>query len=203
MKQYTVAIVDHLHDAQQSQPLDIGIANWGCQYRPLTQAKLAYVRGQGFWLQLHCIETDPKRTYTQPDQPVHKDSCMEAFIDFNPQDPETGYINFETNAHGALWCAVGPQRNQRRFIRQMGIDVPAPTITITPQAWTATILIPLEMLHLVYGKIEFKAGTRLRANFYKCGDLTAQPHFLSWAPIDLPQPDFHAPSFFGELVLQE
>ena len=41
----------------------------------------------------------------------------------------------------------------------------------------------------------------IRANFYKCGDKTAHPHYLSWSPIDTPKPDFHRPDFFGELLL--
>ena len=43
--------------------------------------------------------------------------------------------------------------------------------------------------------------TSLKANFYKCGDLTAHTHFLSWSPIDAPKPDFHRPDFFGTLEL--
>jgi hypothetical protein len=38
-------------------------------------------------------------------------------------------------------------------------------------------------------------------NLYKCGDKCDTPHFLSWSPIGLPQPDFHCPDFFGEIVL--
>ena len=41
----------------------------------------------------------------------------------------------------------------------------------------------------------------LRANFYKCGDKTAHPHYLSWSPIHTEKPDFHRPEFFGELIL--
>ena len=37
---------------------------------------------------------------------------------------------------------------------------------------------------------------------YKCGDKLQTPHFLSWAPIDLPKPKFHCPEFFGELVFE-
>jgi hypothetical protein len=40
------------------------------------------------------------------------------------------------------------------------------------------------------------------ANFYKCGDETPEPHFLSWNPIDLPKPNFHVPQFFGQLELE-
>jgi len=45
-------------------------------------------------------------------------------------------------------------------------------------------------------------GKTMRANFYKCGDKLQTPHFLSWAPIDLPKPKFHCPEFFGELVFE-
>ena len=37
----------------------------------------------------------------------------------------------------------------------------------------------------------------MRANFYKCGDKTLQPHFLSWSPIHSEKPDFHRPEDFG------
>ncbi|MFA5695554.1 MAG: carbohydrate-binding family 9-like protein, partial [Proteiniphilum sp.] len=43
---------------------------------------------------------------------------------------------------------------------------------------------------------------QIRANFYKCGDETAEPHYISWSPIDLPAPDFHAPQFFGLLEME-
>ena len=41
----------------------------------------------------------------------------------------------------------------------------------------------------------------VRGNFYKCGDKTAHPHFVSWNPVGTPSPDFHRPEFFGELLL--
>ena len=42
---------------------------------------------------------------------------------------------------------------------------------------------------------------KLQGNLYKCGDKTAWPHFLSWAPIGTPAPDFHCPAYFGEFLL--
>ena len=42
----------------------------------------------------------------------------------------------------------------------------------------------------------------MMANFYKCADLTSTPHFLSWAPIDTPEPDFHRPEFFAPITLE-
>ena len=36
-------------------------------------------------------------------------------------------------------------------------------------------------------------------NFFKCGDLTEQAHYLSWNPVTSEQPDFHRPQDFGLL----
>ena len=44
-------------------------------------------------------------------------------------------------------------------------------------------------------------GMTLRANFYKCGDDTAQPHYIAWNAVDHPTPNFHLPQYFGELHL--
>jgi hypothetical protein len=41
-----------------------------------------------------------------------------------------------------------------------------------------------------------------RANFYKCGDKTSHPHWLTWNPVDKPRPDFHLPQYFGTLVFE-
>jgi hypothetical protein len=41
-----------------------------------------------------------------------------------------------------------------------------------------------------------------RANFYKCGDQTSHPHWLTWAEVDCPQPNFHLPRFFDRLAFE-
>jgi hypothetical protein len=38
-----------------------------------------------------------------------------------------------------------------------------------------------------------------RGNFYKCGNATSRPHWLSWAP--LTDRNFHLPVCFGSLDL--
>ena len=42
----------------------------------------------------------------------------------------------------------------------------------------------------------------IKANFYKCGDELQTPHFLSWNPIKIENPDFHRPDFFGTLEFE-
>ncbi|MDE7147331.1 MAG: hypothetical protein K2O20_02960, partial [Duncaniella sp.] len=41
----------------------------------------------------------------------------------------------------------------------------------------------------------------LRGNFYKCASGTSQPHYLSWTPVPTPEPDFHQPQHFGQIIL--
>ena len=45
-------------------------------------------------------------------------------------------------------------------------------------------------------------GKEIRANCYKCGDLTPKPHYLSWNPSTSANPDFHRPQDFGSMTLQ-
>ena len=42
----------------------------------------------------------------------------------------------------------------------------------------------------------------MKGNFYKCGDHLSVPHFLSFAPIGVPKPDFHRPEFFCTLEFE-
>ena len=49
--------------------------------------------------------------------------------------------------------------------------------------------------------VEFKAGHKMRGDFYKCGDKTAQKHYGSFTPIDWPTPNFHRPEFFADMVI--
>ncbi|MCF0164164.1 MAG: hypothetical protein HUJ92_02685, partial [Bacteroidales bacterium] len=45
-------------------------------------------------------------------------------------------------------------------------------------------------------------GAQMTANFYKCGDDTAVPHFLSWNPIPIEKPSFHRPDHFGKIIFE-
>ena len=65
--------------------------------------------------------------------------------------------------------------------------------------WDVAMIIPLDLI----GVNPESLPDTLKANFYKCGDLTSHPHYLSWSPIGTPKPDFHRPEYFGELIIKE
>lgn len=66
--------------------------------------------------------------------------------------------------------------------------------------WDLVEVIPLKALYQHH--IDSLDGQQMRANFFKCADMISEPHFLSWAPIDLPKPCFHCPDFFGRITFE-
>ncbi len=140
-----------------------------------------------------------------------EDSCVEVFI----QDPDgSKYYNFEINAIGKVLACCGAAREGRvgRSAEEMekilrfaqndkdnchpdGLEAPKDLAGL--HSWRVGIIIPFELIGIDPDNLP----SSIRANFYKCGDKTAHPHFVSWSPINLPAPDFHRPEFFGELKL--
>src|SRR5690625_7269945 len=60
--------------------------------------------------------------------------------------------------------------------------------------WSLTAIVPVEIF--VHHQGLELSGLRDRANFYKCGDETETPHYLSWNPIDSARPYFLHPYYF-------
>ena len=171
-------------------------------WEPATEAKLVFIEGLGFVLRMTCAEQAPKAVYTQYNEPVYTDSCMEFFAAWQAGDPR--YMNMEMNAKGTLLSCIGPDRYDRTPIRDLtGGDLPAVTGEIGPDGWVLTAVIPAALLGKIYGMdpAVFKSGYRFSGNFYKCGDDTPVPHYGMWNPVALPKADFHRPDFFGEFVI--
>jgi hypothetical protein len=71
-----------------------------------------------------------------------------------------------------------------------------------PVTWIVEYRLPITLIQR-YCHVEQPArGSMWLANFYKCGDATSQPHWLTWAPVDVQPPDFHRPEFFGHIEFQ-
>jgi hypothetical protein len=143
---------------------------------------------------------------------VWEDSCVEFF--FRPgSDDSLGYFNLETNCGGTQLMNYSrvPRKDfdpvDVELMKQIEVahsmpKVVEPEIT-EPVTWTIEYRLPVSILEQ-YRSIEKPApGATWRANFYKCGDKTSHPHWLTWSVIDLPKPDFHQPSFFGTLEFTE
>ena len=69
-----------------------------------------------------------------------------------------------------------------------------------PTSWTLEYKLPISILGKYTNIANPTPGVKWEANFYKGGDKTSRPHWLTWSFVDKPNPDFHRPDFFGTLV---
>lgn len=142
---------------------------------------------------------------------VCRDSCVEFF--FTPgEDISKGYFNLETNCGGVILLYHQTSRSENRRsvadedCEQIKIAASLPR-TVEPEiteptSWTIQYAIPYTMLQKYAPVMIPQKGVRWRANFYKCADATSHPHWLTWAKVARPKPDFHLPEFFGTIVFE-
>ena len=194
-----------LEEETELQAIDL--VNWEAfSYRPEVKFRIAHSNNQ-IWLKFYVKEENVLAHRAETNSATHKDSCLEFFID--PQQ-DGNYYNFEFNCIGVTHLAYGPGRGKREFIDPKTIqDQIKIESTLGNQpfdekkgghTWEMTIVIPAAVFTHDKG-LKFK-GSATNANFYKCGDDTSEPHFLSWNPVGTDQPDFHQPTFFGGLILE-
>ncbi|OGR15547.1 MAG: diguanylate cyclase [Desulfobacula sp. GWF2_41_7] len=142
---------------------------------------------------------------------VFEDSCVEFF--FTPRtDVSKGYFNLEMNCGGTMLFHFQTERGKNRVVipreecekitcvhslpRLVDPKIQEPVI------WTVAYRLPIALLKEYTKMIPPAAGVQWRANFYKCGDKTSHPHWLTWSPVIAPKPDFHRPEFFGILEFE-
>lgn len=152
----------------------------------------------------HVRGLDLRATQIEDNGRSWEDSCCEFFV----TDPYDGtYYNFELTCIGSLLSSKRKNRldsvlrekeDVARVIRHSSLAHEETEISNRIFFWTVAMLIPYDLIGIDRDNVPVS----VRGNFYKCGDLTAHPHFLSWNPIGTPKPDFHRPEYFGELILR-
>lgn len=182
------------------------VANWKeFPYKPIAVVDVARTR-EALYISFYNKGMSLKAQHTTDGSPVHKDSCVEFFM--KTVDSPT-YINFEFNCIGVCNAAHRLSREESTPFTPKEYATIERCTSIPPAkrdgslnekenlAWNLLVKIPFTTMGLDPDFLPEK----IMVNFYKCADGTKYPHFLSWSPIDLPNPDFHCPQFFGELYL--
>lgn len=200
---YEIKTISDPSRIESGNVADVNVYNWGGSYRPETNAVLCYVKDRGFAVRLFCREKDPLATHTEPNSRVYEDSCLEFFANFRPDLKGSGYVNFEGNTNGAMLCFYGSSREdgERTSILGLGLPHPKPEVFRTDGGWGWRLLIPLDFIRAIYGSAEYRAGSLIRGNFFKCGDKTAAPHYGSYTKIESPYPNFHRPEYFADMII--
>ncbi|MBE9583101.1 hypothetical protein IM792_01435 [Mucilaginibacter sp. JRF] len=163
---------------------------------------IAYTEDQ-LLLKYYVQEDQFKASVREINDDVYKDNCVECFIAFND---EQAYYNIELNCLGSAKIGYGTGRADRvdvpdELIKKITINVSLDLHKKEDNlslSWTIFAIIPKQLF--LHSPILSFAGITAKGNFYKCGDDLPKPHFLTWAPVQGDQPDFHQSQYFGELI---
>lgn len=193
MKEYT--IVRRPADADWSLVPALAIDTWQCT-EPLpisAQAQICY-NEQALYVRLQAVEQNIRAELTGIYDMVCEDSCLEFF--FCPKEGDPRYFNIEVNPNGAMFLGFG---SSIPTLARLICEEPAiiPQSERTPEGWQTTYAIPYEFIRRFFPDFSPKPGSSMRANCYKCGDLTVQKHYLSWNPVPEDGFTFHRPAHFG------
>ena len=155
------------------------------------------------------VEDRYVRAVAREDQDsVCVDSCVEFF--FTPgSDVSKGYFNLEMNCGGTMLFHYHPDSGKdaivitkadcSRIARAHSLPSTVDPEIQDPVTWTVEYAIPIDLLREYADVTAPEPGVTWSGNFYKCGDHTSHPHWLTWAPVDFPRPNFHLPESFGVL----
>ncbi|MGB8358041.1 MAG: carbohydrate-binding family 9-like protein [Bacteroidales bacterium] len=181
----------------------IETVNWEAfPYKPEVRFNIAWGE-RGIYLKYYVKESTVKAEKTLTNEMVCEDSCVEFFV--APSDDGI-YYNLEFNPIGTILMGTGHGRHDSvradaqilkgvRRITTLGTE---PFAEICGDVrWSLTIAIPPETFF--HHKISDLRGKSFRANFYKCGDMLSNPHYVTWNPVGTEKPDFHRPEYFGTL----
>lgn len=200
-----VEAIPALLDEEKVAFQSIASVNWKeYPYAPEVQFRIAYTH-DAILLHYKVREASVRATAGHDNGPVWEDACVE-FFSIPAEDGI--YYNVECNCAGTLLVGAGAGRTGRQHAPQEVLDGVQRWASLGRESfeervedtmWEVALIIPFTTFFL--HDIKSLEGKSVRANFYKCGDGLQTPHFLSWNPIDLPDPNFHCPEFFGTIYL--
>lgn len=191
---YTVAEIKGQADWGKISEMPIDKVLWTDDYGIRAKGQLCYDE-ENLYVHLSAQEKDIRAENTEPLSPVFEDSCLEFFF---KTAGSPNYFNCEINANGVLNMEYGPAKTDRiSIVRSDSKEYFDIKTDRRADGWDAYYRIPLKLIRLFIPDFSFKGD--IWANMYKCGNKTVNKHYLSWAPIDLPDPNFHCPEYFGKL----
>ena len=194
MKEYTIVKkptdffwdkIPKLTIQEPLEPVEVSIQAW---------AQICY-DDRALHLRLSSDEKNIRAELTGPLDEVCSDSCLEFF--FSPMEGDRRYFNIESNLNGAIYLGIGTDAHTlvRLIPEEPSIK---PLAQRTEEGWELTYSIPYEFIRRFFPEFTVFSGKQIRANCFKCADLTEPPHYLTWNPHPLLEyATFHNPDAFG------
>ena len=199
MRSYTVLPVTGKPCWDEIPSLAVNCVLWGEDTGIRMCAQLCYDR-ENLYVRQRAWEKEIRATHTGYLQQVCEDSCMEFFFAPGAKGDER-YFNVEINPNGCvhLGFRLG-RKNSVQVVPKEMEKLLAVCPERTEDGWMLTYRIPVTLVQLFYPGFHWEKGREFRANCFKCGDCTRQPHYLSWNPVTSETPDFHRYCDFGRMI---
>lgn len=187
---------------KESKWIDIDIYPWGGDYRPKTLAKI-YRDDAGINIRMRSYENEIRAEMTERNSEIYTDSCMEFFFNATPEDT-AAYMNFEVNPKGIMYIGFSPtgHRNGTGPIPAPENDYFSMEADIKESYWEISYRVPYEFIKKHFASFDINKAKYIKANFYKCGDMTKYPHYAVWNMIENDIPNYHLPQFFGKIIIE-
>ncbi len=198
MKEYLIKTKENLV-WDEIPKAEIATYKWVSGYEPKAYAQVAVLKGKGLAAKLTAFEKDPLAEKKNFNDPVYEDSCLEFFAMFDPNGKK--YINIEMNSAGAFLATVREAEGNIVTIDNF-ITLPKIKVEKDNEKWSVEVFLKFEDILAMFPGTEFSSGFVIRANFYKCGDKTAVPHYGVWNDIEGDKISYHQPEYFGKLIIE-
>lgn len=177
-------------------------------FEPVVHAKMIYDK-DNLYLIYKVEDRHVRIQNTKFNSSVSTDACVEFF--FSPDENwPLRYYNVEINAGGTGLMAY--QINGKRInVKEEDFSVVEIAHTLPkkldqeisePVTWYLEYKMPLALLSKYANFTQPKKGVKWKANFYKTSSKSTNPHYLTWAVVQSPKPQFHLPQYFGTLIFK-
>lgn len=157
---------------------------------------------RALFLRFECDDRDIWATHTRRDAPLWEEEVVEVFLAPGAGDPRE-YVEIEVNPLGAIFDARVANPDGHRGSMKVDAAWNAAGLVASidrsiPGTWRATLTIPWA------GLCSGAPPPVWRANFFRIERPREGPHeFSSWSKTFADPPDFHRPSCFGRIVLDD
>jgi hypothetical protein len=174
-------------------------------FRPVVKAKMMY-DDQNLYVIFKVEDKHVRITVDKFQGPVSTDACVELFFSPDAEYP-LRYFNLEINAGGTAVMAYHSNGVRTNLTAEEFAGVQIAHVLpkkleqeiSEPTTWTLEYKLPLELIRKFSHMTEPKKGVQWKGNFYKTASKSTNAHYLTWAVVDSPKPQFHLPQFFGTL----
>ena len=199
MKKYEITKVTAAPDWREIPPLDINIPYLTTPADITAGAQICYTENE-LLVHLFTAEQNVRAVEKGPLGAPYEDSCLEFF--FCPCEGDARYFNIEVNMNGCFFLGFGS--GDADLVRLLPEDtipaILAPDIRKTEDGWEIFYRVPYSFIRRFFPDFRAYAGKEMRANCYKCADLSEPSHYLSWNKIEGEPLTFHKSRCFGKMV---